>query len=520
MSIRVTPVHLVLGVLTATSALSCSLFKGAISQPPTMVERSWAVESLFTEEGTRKLDTPSVFVDEHGQPGFALANRAFTMGAQSIAVGEHSDEGWRVSFPEMDAPWRVCGRAEGDGVLVSHGETNGPLSAFTWDGTTTAPAEAGFCPELAPNRRFTEGPSGNDELELSNDGRTLWHKSEGQACPPHDVTPGFVIEQFAFAVGANGKPSAVVFERPDNDDEALGHLRHATCEGGAWTSSMIAPQSKVTAVGLALADDGTPHVVFVDESGGGSTLRHATPRNAAAPGDHDPRVQPAVDACARLWPAPPQGEGVEPFQSGDAFRCAVLQHAPETSAQALESSSSACSADNSTGCILAGSLHHWLMGRVSIVLEVPTDAGSRFQIEWSGLRANGIEADDAKAAAFFGKACDDGDARACMHQAFVLPGDDPKRLERATTACQAGLASACTLALAARGGRPTPELAAMAEPALRTACEGDDAASCNSLGVLLHVGGDAAGARTALDQACRAGLAQACDNLGRVPARQ
>ena len=523
MSIRTTPTHFLVlgGLLTATPALSCALFSKSLSQAPDMVERSWAIESVFTEQSKNKLDTPSVFVDAHGHPGFALAYRGFIIGTQSTAVGRHTDEGWRVSFPQADAPFRVCGRADGDNVVVTHGPLQDPLTAFTWDGTTKGPAEAGFCPERSQTKRSAEGPNGTHVLELSNDKRTLWLEDGGQQpCPPHDVTPGFLIEEFAFAVGSDGAPNVALYERPESDEQAPGHLRHASCQGGAWTSSMIAPKAKVSTVGLALASDGHPHVLYVDDSGAAAKLLYATPGEASAPKDRDARVRPAIEACERSWSTPPQGEGIAPYQDGDGFRCAVLQHAPETTAQALEYLESQCSGGTEMGCALAGTLHHWLMGAVSITLEVPTDGGSRFQIEWSGLRANGIEPNDTRAAEFFGRACDDGNARACMVQAFVLPGSDPKRLERATMACQAGFASACTLAIAARGGSPTPELAATAEPVLRTACDSDDAPACNTLGILLHVGGDAAGARTALDRACRADLQMACDNLGRVPVPQ
>jgi TPR repeat protein len=68
--------------------------------------------------------------------------------------------------------------------------------------------------------------------------------------------------------------------------------------------------------------------------------------------------------------------------------------------------------------------------------------------------------------------------------------------------------------------RPDDALSAAAEAALQTACNADDPAACNDLGVVLHLRGQspsvAAAARTALDRACKAELEPACRNLERL----
>jgi TPR repeat protein len=157
------------------------------------------------------------------------------------------------------------------------------------------------------------------------------------------------------------------------------------------------------------------------------------------------------------------------------------------------------------------------MGDATYVLELPTpDGTTRFHAEWRGLRPKGVAEDVAQAERRYERACELGDARACFYQAALLPSDDPRRLGRSTTACEAGLAHACALALAASGLRPNPALLAQAEPALRAACEAGDAAACNGLGVALHLRGDTAGARTALDGACQAKVEPACRNLLRA----
>ena len=214
----------------------------------------------------------------------------------------------------------------------------------------------------------------------------------------------------------------------------------------------------------------------------------------------------------------PQGSaGAGAYQQGDGFRCAVLERDPATSQQALAILGPRCDAGEAPACALAGSLHHWLMGDVSFVLELPADDGTtRFHSEWKGLRPQGIAEDVTEASRRYARACELGDARACLHHAALLPSDDPRRLAEATTACEAGLPHGCALSLAAAGLRRDDAMLARVEPVLRSACEADDAAACADLGVVLHLRGDEKGAAAALARACEAKLEPACRNAARL----
>lgn len=512
-------------LLLACAALpACNGFR-PWSQPPVIVEQAWQTQPILTERGTNVLRAPSVFFDAAGQPAVVLANRGFVVGTQTIALARRDDAGWRVEVPLSPAAGRVCGRAEPNGtVVVTHGELDGPLSAARWDGVTTTPTEPGPCPAPSADRREALAADGTHAVERSRDARTLWHEvSTGKPCAPLDAAPDHRIDAFALAMSAAGRPVVALFERPEQGETKLGRLRHATCGPQGWSSSIVADAVHVTAVGVALDANDRPHVAYVMADGPVERLVHATPADpgtpapAPAPDVPDARVGPAIEACLRLWPAPPPPGGVEVYQQGDPLRCAVLGHDPALAPQAITALRSRCDAGEATACALAGSLHEWLMGDAAIVLDVPTEDGmTTFETEWRGLRLEGVPPDEAEATALYDRACELGDPRGCFLYALHVPFDDPQRLPRATTACEAGLPHACALALAVSRLQPPEALAARANAVLAPACEADDPRACNDLGVLLHARGDATAARAALDRACQAQLATACQNLERL----
>lgn len=495
------------------------------SRPPVIVEQGWQAQTILVEPGTHVLRTPSVFFDAAGQPAVVLSDRAFYMGTQAIALARRDAEGWRVELPIAPAAGRVCGRAEpGGAIVVTHGDVDGPLTAARWDGTTTTSTEPGPCPAPSAERREAMAANGTHAVERSGDGRTLWHEPPGgKPCPPLDAAPDHRIEAFGLAVNAANRPVVALFERPAGDEGKIGRLRHAICGDDGWVSSIVTDGVRVAAVGLAVDATDRSHVAYVVADGSVERLVHATPVDPetpapAATGDErDARVGPAIAACLRAWPSPPPPQGVEVYQQGDALRCAVLERDPATSQQALAALGPRCDGGEAPACALAGALHHHLMGDVEIVLELPTgDGTTRLSTEWRGLRATGVPEDLGQAASFYGRACDAGEARACLYHAVLLPPDDPQRLARATTACEAELPHGCALAVAAASLRPDQALADRAQAVLRTACDAGDAAACNDLGVVLHVRGDAAAARAAIDGACQSGLEPACRNLERL----
>ncbi len=516
-----TPRLVVLSLFVAsTAALGCSGWQPPWSKAPTIVEESWAAQTVLVEPGAESLGTPSLFFDAAGQPGVALADRAFYMGTQTVALARRDDRGWRVEFPLASASWRVCASAaEGEGVALTYGDLEGPLAAVRWDGATTTPAEPGPCPRPSSEVREATNAAGAHQLERSRDGRTLWHHAPKNPCPALDAAPGQRIGAFNFAIDDAGHLVAVLYEHPEGEATAPGRLLHATCGAKRWTSSIVAEGVRVREVGVALDGAGRSHVAYVVDEGASQRLVHAGPAASepAAVGDApaDARVGPAIAACLRVRESPPRGAGVEVYQQGDGLRCAVLERDPATSKQALVALDARCDAGEGPACALAGSLHHYLMGDVSFVLELPSGTATRFNSEWRGLRPQGVPEDLAAARQRYARACQLGEARGCLFHAALLPADDPQRSEHATAACEAGLAHGCALAVAVSGSPPAEATLALAEPVLRRACEAADAAACNDLGVVLHHRGDAAGARVALQRACEAKLEPACRGLER-----
>lgn len=513
------PVLLVCLASLGLVSLSCGLFSGAISKPPTMEFRKWQRETILVEPGHDVLGEPSVFIDGQGQPGVTLPDRALYVGMQSVALGRRSTEGWRVDFPLTPAAWRVCGAAgTGDAAVVTYGELEGPLQAVAWDGVATTAAEPGPCPRSTATLREVTVPGGVHQLERSNDARTLWHRvPSGPPCDPHDAEREHKFGAFALAVDAAGQPQLAVFEHEEDAPEGPGRLRHAICRDKAWISTVIADGIHVAAVGLTIADGGQPHVVYVADEADGERLVYAVPEDAGLAAlpepDRDARVGPAVEACLRAYARPPTGSGVEAYQAGDPFRCAVLERDATPATQALAWLEDECDAGRTEACAVAASLHHRLMGEVSILMEVPQGNNARFSTQWRGLVPRGVAPDPGAAAALYGRACEGGDARACLRAATLLPHEDERRLPWATAACEAELAHGCTLAVAQTGMRPDSALASRARRVLRGACEADDMAACNALGIIVHGQGDTAEANALLRRACDATLEVACRNV-------
>jgi hypothetical protein len=509
-------------LIVGAGAVACAGWQPPWSKAPTIVAQAWQRQELLVEVGAASLGTPSVFFDAAGRPGVALADRGFYMGASSIALARQGDDGWRVEFPLTPSAWRVCARAgEGGTVVVTHGDLDGPLAAMAWDGVTTTPAEPGPCPRPSSSMREATHAAGAHQLELSRDGRTLWHAAPSDPCPALDAAPGQRIGAFNFTVDDAGHVAAALLEHPEGSQDQRGQLRLALCGEDDWTSSIVAENVRVTEVGLALDRAGRAHVAYVLDDGDSGRLTYAVPVDGEpavlpGPAEHDPRVDPAIAACLRVHAQPLQTGDIEAYQQGDGFRCAVLERDPTSSQQARLRLDPRCDAGEAPACALAGSLHHYLMGDVSFVLELPTDDTTRFQSQWRGLRPKGFTEDLGEASRRYDRACELGDARACLHHAALLPSDDPRRLAQASLACGAGLPHGCALAVAASGLRPDEATLARAEPALRAACEAADAAACDDLGVVLHLRGDAAGARAALERACTAKLEPACQNLERL----
>ncbi|MEM9461691.1 MAG: hypothetical protein AAGF11_46440 [Myxococcota bacterium] len=506
--------------LFGLAASSCALFSGAIAKSPTMEFRKWQRETVLVEPSQDVLGDPSVFVDAKGRPGVVLADRAFYVGMQSVAHGRRSEQGWQLGFPLTPSAWRVCGQAgPGGATIVTYGELEGPLTAVAWDGVTTTPAEPGPCPRPSATLREVTGPGGVHQLELSGDARTLWHRvPAGTPCGPHDAERGHRFGAFGLALDAEGRPQIAVFERDEHDESAAGRLRHATCRDGEWTSTVIVDDVRVAAVGLAVAGDGVPHVAYVVDETSGQRLVYAVPEGTGSTvPDRDARVLPAVEACLRAHATPPSGTGVEAYQQGDPFRCAVLERDPEPSLQALEVLEARCKAKEPAACAVAASLHHHLMGDVSIIMEWPQDGAARWSTLWRGLQPAGVSRAEGRAAVLYGQACELGDLRACLFAATLLPHDDMRRLPWATAACEAELTHGCALAVVQSGQKPKGALAQRAMGVLRGACDAGDMAACDGLGVMLHLRGDSAQARTLLTRACEAKLEPACTNLQSLP---
>jgi hypothetical protein len=346
---RASPSFRVLVILSLFVAgagpLACAHWHAPWTKAPAVESQAWQLETLLVEPGPGNLGTPSVAFDAAGQPMVALMDRAFYMGAQSVALARRGDDGWRVELPLAKAPWRVCARAgEGDAVVITYGGLEGPLAAVAWDGATTTEAEPGPCPRPSSEVREATNAAGAHQLERSNDGKTLWHAAPTKPCPALDAARGAAIGAFGFAIDDAGHVAVAYFERPEGDQTAAGRLLVATCGERAWTSSVVAEGVRVTQVGVGLQPEGRAHVAYVVAEDGRERLVHAQPgAGAPAPAaDRDLRVEPAIAACLRVWPSPPREPGVQAYQQGDGLRCAVLERDPATAQQALASLERRC----------------------------------------------------------------------------------------------------------------------------------------------------------------------------------
>ena len=112
-----------------------------------------------------------------------------------------------------------------------------------------------------------------------------------------------------------------------------------------------------------------------------------------------------------------------------------------------------------------------------------------FELGVSYWKGKGVPPDAARAAEFFGQACDGGHALACSHLGFLYDTGE-------------GVGTDKTLA----------------EESYSRACDGGDATGCNNLGALYHngegVGEDKTRAAVLYSRACEGGAAMGCNNLG------
>lgn len=490
--------------------------RNVLSTPPTIIDRAWAIETVATVHGEHRLDPLTLLATESDELAVAVVDQGFHLGTQSTALARRTAAGWRMEVVDAGAAALLCAETRGPQVVVTRGFVpTDPPQSLAWDGVRAEPLRQAQPCARPGNTRSFETPSGTHQLELQNANR-FWHDAPaGTSCPPHDAPVGMVIGAHAAAVDTQGVVHLALFESPEVSTP--GRLRHAECKDGTWTSSVIDDGHIVDSVDLWLDRTGQPHVAFGYTTDGTSKLALARPESSgltpiSTGNDANAWIDPATEACTRLWTAPPRGEGVEPYQSGDGLRCSQLTRSEAIGTAAVDRLTARCSDGDAMACALAGSMFHWVMGDPSLVLQPPGPDGSvGFSTTWSGLRPEGIDEDRARAARLFDTACqrldDASGARACMHQAFVLPTGDPLRTERAIRACGAGLDVACSLALAVTALRPAPDDEPTITARLGEACDAGAAIACHNLGVLRRAQGDAA----AVDR-----LARACD-LGHEP---
>ncbi|MCH9688824.1 MAG: hypothetical protein K0V04_45750 [Deltaproteobacteria bacterium] len=497
---------------------ACAVVQRVLSKEPVLVERTWHDALVFEEPEHAQLGRPSVFIDADGQPAVALANRAVYLGMQSLSVARRTaTEGWRVEFPRVKSEWRVCGHAGPDGsVIVSFAGLDGPAQALSWDGAVAQPAEPGVCPPQRAVYREIMTDAGPRRMERSGDGRVLWDEGVGDArCPALDAAPGQAIDGFGMAVDSAGQLHVALYEAPP---DAVGRLRHAVCDGSAWTSSLVAEDVVAPQVGMAIDAAGDPHIAYVAATVNQLQLRYATTA-AMKPGpDTDARLGPASAACVRARHERPQGEGVAAYQYGDGFRCAVLERDPQMLGQARTQFTTACEADDAEACVMAGMSYDWLLARVDIALELPTAEGVKWNGHKTGIAVESMEDEPLRARQLYARGCALGDAQGCELFAFMETVGSKLRAEGAAQACAAGRPTGCAIAMQTVHLRVDDPMMDQAKPVLSAACDEGDWASCNNLAVIAQLRGETASARADFERACEGGVKTACTNLERVGA--
>ena len=162
----------------------------------------------------------------------------------------------------------------------------------------------------------------------------------------------------------------------------------------------------------------------------------------------------------------------------------------------------------------------------------PTDCGTGskgrtdcFELGVSYWKGQGVPLDAARAAEFFGQACDSGHALACSHLGFLydtgegVGADKALAAESYSRACDGGDATGCyNLGLVYYNGEGVAEDKTRAAVLYSRACERGGAMGCNNLGFLYDigegVGEDKVRAAELYRQACDGGEVMGCNNLG------
>ncbi len=506
-------------VLALASLGSCALMSKVRSkvvvQPPVLVEQAWRIEGIFDEPAHARLGRPSVIIDTRGQPGIAMANLRAHVGVQSTVVARRVSSRWRVEVPQTSAGEAVCARPGASGeVVVTFGDSG---KAVRWDGEQAREGTAGPCPKQPAERReVTEGQQVR-AVERSGDRRRLWDEGNGsQRCPPLDATPDQTIDAFAIAVDRQGQLRVALFEHPE---QGSGRLRHAVCQDGDWTSSIVVDSAWVHEIGMVVDDAGHSHLAYGREIDDRLQLRYAT----TAPGEPaddtvDARVQPAIEACLRARDWRPPLAGVAAYQQGDPFRCVMLENEPPIVAQAREQTAARCEQGDAPACVLSGMLFDWLMAYQVMALDIPTAEGTSWKGTRSGAAAMGGLADQAVARGWYGRACALGDAQGCELQATLITVGDPRREQAARLACDAGRVTGCVIALGAGQLGADERDVQRAHRVFEDACDDGDRYACNNLGVVLNMQGHTPQALEAFTRACRSSLPTGCDNQAKLDA--
>jgi len=139
----------------------------------------------------------------------------------------------------------------------------------------------------------------------------------------------------------------------------------------------------------------------------------------------------------------------------------------------------------------------------------------------------GVKRDPKKAVTLLTRACDAGWPTSCsflgtvMYMGNLVPKDRSAAVPFLRRGCEGGAPEGCfLLAEASRNGEGgEAKDPGKARRYFRMGCDGGDPMSCFGLGVALQngIGGakDAPGARAPFDKACKSGLAEACEALGK-----
>jgi len=174
----------------------------------------------------------------------------------------------------------------------------------------------------------------------------------------------------------------------------------------------------------------------------------------------------------------------------------------------------ACKAGDRSSCVLAGMTWDWLLARYNRAVEIPTATTSGFAGTRSGIAVPREALDRYAAKDYYRRGCKLGDAQGCALLAELDSDNRPGVAPRsAVLACQVGWPEACAVVLSRRGLSTDSAAVTAAVPVLAAACRDGDAFSCNNLGVVRWLEGDAKEAREHFAVACDAAIEVGCKNL-------